>query len=769
MVSALFLSLMLAAPTVSGIVKDTTGGAVAGASVVLKTSSGTEQTVTGPDGRFTLNKTPEGQATLVVKAGGFAEKEQPVSGSGDIEIVLSPAALMEVVTVTPSRSEEQLGNIPASINIIDSEDIKQSPALVADDILRRLPTFSLFRRTSSLSSHPTSQGVSLRGIGPSGVSRTLVMVDSVPFNDPFGGWVYWTRVPTDAVDRIEDVDGPSSSLYGNYAMGGVINIMSSRAARRTLELKTQYGNHNSPKIDYSGSDVWGKFSAVIDGSYFDTDGFPIVVENERGPIDNNATVKFANTNLRLEYAPSSRVRVFGRGGYFSEDRGNGKIGEVNDTQWTSVSGGTHVLLPDGSALTGSVFTDFEHFHSTFLAVTAPSATVPPRSIVRLTTDQHVPTNAAGGMVQWNRAFRFNVVSGGADYRWVDGDSEEDAYNAPAGVPVVPPVAPTVLALQRVSGGTQRSIGAFVQDVYTPVEKLAITASARFDSWKNYDGHNLETNVPSGTPGAGNRPTIPDQSDNVVSPRVAALYHFNDKVRVWGGYSTGFRAPTLNELYRQFRVGAVLTLANDALGPEHLKGGELGITVSPKRNLIFRSTYYDNRVKDPVSNVTIATNVMQRQNLGRTRIRGLQTDGEVTIAQFVRVSAGYLFNDAKVTEFAANPGLVGLYLPQVPKNRGNFQVAYSNPRYLNAGVGVQFVGRQFDDDQNVRTVPGETEPGLPGYTLMDLTFSRSFGRNVDAYFGVQNTFNTEYIVMTLPTTTGSPRLVNGGVRIRWAGR
>src|SRR6202008_1543322 len=117
--------------------------------------------------------------------------------------------------------------------------IHQSPALAADDILRLVPTFSLFRRSSSLASHPTTQGVSLRGIGPSRVTPSLVLMDGVPFNDPFGGWVYWTRVPLDTIDRIEVVDGSSSSLYGNYAMGGVINIVSSRPSRRTVELKTQ--------------------------------------------------------------------------------------------------------------------------------------------------------------------------------------------------------------------------------------------------------------------------------------------------------------------------------------------------------------------------------------------------------------------------------------------------------------------------------------------------------------------------------------------------
>src|SRR5262245_1783311 len=195
MVFALILSLSLAAEAITGVVKDPSGGAVSGASVVVRSASGDErQTVTGPDGRFTVDDAPN-PGTLIVRAGGFATQEQSISGPGDVEVILSPATLLETVTVTPERREQRLGDIPASVNVLDSTDIRQSPAVVADDVLRQIPTFSLFRRTSNLSSHPTDQGVSLRGIGPSGVSRTLVLLDGVPFNDPFGGWVYWTRVP----------------------------------------------------------------------------------------------------------------------------------------------------------------------------------------------------------------------------------------------------------------------------------------------------------------------------------------------------------------------------------------------------------------------------------------------------------------------------------------------------------------------------------------------------------------------------------------------
>ena len=175
------------------------------------------------------------------------------------------------------------------------------------------------------------------------------------------------------------------------------------------------------------------------------------------------------------------------------------------------------------------------------------------------------------------------------------------------------------------------------------------------------------------------------------------------------------------------------------------------------------------MKNPVSNVTIGPNLQQRQNLGRTRIRGWQNDVEVRLSPSLRLTGGYLFNNAKVTEFEANPALVGLYLPQVPKHRGSVGVSYSNPRYVTVAATGMFFGRQFDDDLNQRTKPGETEPGLPPYGVMDFSVSRDFGRNLEVFFGVQNTFDQEYYVQLQPTTTGSPRLINGGIRVRFSGR
>jgi iron complex outermembrane receptor protein len=761
----LLVSASAAAQTVSGVVRDPTGAVISGASVIIRTPAGVDrQTTTDPDGSFSVDGGIPADAELVVRSVGFAEHVERVSARGGIDIVLQPAGVRETIAVTPTRTEQRLGDVAASVNVVDKEMIRRSPAVVADDVLRLVPTFSLFRRTSSLAAHPTAQGVSLRGIGPSGVSRTLVMIDGVPFNDPFGGWVYWTRVPLESVERVEVVDGTSSSVYGNYAMGGVINVVSTRPRPRTFEFRTQGGNRGTGKADFFASDVWGKFGASLEGSFFGTNGFPIVVADERGPIDTKATVDYTNLAFKVDYSPSQRLSAFLRVGYFREERDNAKFStfdgtpEANDTLWKSVSGGVRMSLPDQSDLQARVFVDLERFHSNFLAV--PNLTT--RAIGRMSLRQRVPTTGVGGMVQWAKAVTGRTLfTAGADWRRVEGASEEQALDQATGLNVV---------TLRESGGTQQSSGAFVQGQFWPVQKLSVTLSGRVDHWRNYEGRNLETSVATGLPTANNR-LLPDADETVFSPRGAALYHVNDRVSAWGSIGSGFRAPTLNELYRQFRVGALLTLANDQLGPERLVGGELGVNLAPVDNLTVRVTWFDNRVKNPVSNVTLPTpaNTQQRQNLGRTRIRGIQTDVEYRIAPDWRVGAGYVYNDATVTEFDANPALVGKTLPQVPDNRGSITFAYSNDRVATLAVSAMFFGRQFNEDLNTGTVPGRSEPGLPAYGTLEFSASRAIGRNLDVFFGVQNLFDEEYYVGLSPTTIGSPRLVNGGVRVRFAGR
>jgi iron complex outermembrane receptor protein len=374
----------------------------------------------------------------------------------------------------------------------------------------------------------------------------------------------------------------------------------------------------------------------------------------------------------------------------------------------------------------------------------------------------------------------NAFSAGFDFRWVDGESQEAAYVAAVPTSIVGVTQAATLSVQRFSGGSQQSLGSFVQDIFTPIDKLVLTLSARVDRWNNYNGHNLETTVATGLPTVNNRPSIPESNDTVVSPHVGALYHASDRVSVWGAANSGFRAPTLTELYRQFSVGAITTRPNDQLAPERLVGGEAGINVAPARNVSVRVTYFANRLTNPVLNVTLSPTLAQKQNVPETRVRGVQTDVDYRVGTGWRFSAGYVYDDATVTDGGvANAALVGKVLQQVPKHRGSLQVAYSSASIATVALSVQWVGLQYNDDLNVNFIPvatlaaagydGSYPAGLPGYASVDLSVSRDFGHGLQAFIGVQNLLDKEYFVQTNPSTIGTPRLINGGIRVRFSGQ
>jgi outer membrane receptor protein involved in Fe transport len=785
---SIFLALALLLQTAGGrqvdvTVTDTQGLTIEGARVTVTEQQGTQRktALSTTDGARFENL---GAAVYDVRVemNGFATKtttaDLRTQTSAAVKVELELARLVEERVNVITRTEQVIGDMPASSTVLRAEEIEQSPAVAADDIFRQVPTFSLFRRTSSLAAHPTAQGVSLRGVGPSGVSRTLVLIDDVPFNDPFGGWVYWSRVPLASVERVEMIEGSNSSVYGNYALGGVINIVTTPPEGRTVKIRTSIAGRTTHKVDFFAANAWDKFSIAAEGTTFGTNGYFVVPELEggvplRGSIDSEATLDYDNLNLKFDYSPTDNISGFLRGGYFSEDRVNAKgptttgiivPSELNNTIWKSVNGGVRIRLSDDSDIQVRAWGNFETFHSNNHGLTAP----PSRDGSRLTLMQRVPTNDTGGMVQYSRPLGSrNYITIGTDWRWVDGDSLEQVMNGTS----------TAVINNRTSGGTQFSAGVFVQDLISVTDRLQVTLSARLDHWKNYDAHNLQVNPATGVPLGTNRPScnddptvlcLADKKNTVGNPRIGALYHLTDTVSVWGSLGWGFRAPTLNELYRQFTVGQVTVLANDQLGPERLVAGEGGVTVSPARNLTWRSSWFVNKFTNPISNVT--TNVVpgattrQRQNLGKTRIWGLQSEVEYRLRNYWRVGLSYLYDVAKVKESQADftgTSLVGKYLAEVPMHRGSVELSYSNPRFVTASAAMYITGGQYDDDLNTLW--------LPYYNTFDFNVSRKLAKGFEAFFGIQNVLDREFYVQRNPTTIGGPRLITGGLEWTWNGR
>ncbi len=256
--------------------------------------------------------------------------------------------------------------------------------------------------------------------------------------------------------------------------------------------------------------------------------------------------------------------------------------------------------------------------------------------------------------------------------------------------------------------------------------------------------------------------LPGRSEEALSPRVTLLYRVTDRLTWTASAYRAFRAPTLNELYRTFRVGNVVTLANADLKAERLSGVESGgLWTSGRGRVTARGTLFWMDIDRTVANVTLSTTpaliTRMRDNLGRTRSRGIEAEATARAGERWSFTGGYLLSAAQVVSFPRNRALEGLDLPQVPRQQVTFQARYQDVRLGTLGVQARWTGRQFDDDQN--HLP------LASFTTVDLLAAHPVGRGVAVFLAAENLFDQGYETGRTPLRTlGPPRLVRLGVRV-----
>jgi len=583
--------------------------------------------------------------------------------------------------------------------------------------------------------------VSLRGIGPSGVSRTLVLMDGIPLNDPFGGWVYWNQLDKTSLEQIEVAAGGGSSLYGSSALGGVIQVLSRQPEANHLELDVHGGSQATAGADLLASASRGPWSGNFSGSFLHTDGYFIVPPPVRGPVDDRAgSVRYA---LRAGgfYKPDNTQSLFLQASHFAEDRDNGTVLQKNDTQITGLRAGYRHEGSNGREWQLRGYGLYEHFFSNFSAISAN------RAVETLTVDQTVPARSAGGSAQWTGLlYARHLFTFGIDWQWVRGNSEELNYTG--GQPT----------RYQVAGGSQQLGGIFVQDLFTPTNRWMIQLGARLDGWSNYDAERREVLLSTG---ALTTTPFVTQKRGTVNPKAGVSYRVHDQLTLRGSYYNSFRAPTLNELYRGFRVGNVVTNANDQLGPEKLKGAEGGLDWHAGSNVTARFTGFWNQLENAVSNVTISSLptliTRRRQNVGEIQAQGIETSLSVRWHRDWSLQGAYLWSDSKVTQFPPNPSLESKLLPQVPKHRVSASMSYSNPRVLNAFVSARFVGAQYDDDLNTLV--------LGNFAVFDFHVSRALHRSLQIYASAENVFDRKFAVAKTPVENiGAPRMLHAGLKL-----
>ena len=732
---------------IEGTVTDQTGAPVVGVEVVFSNGAFAAKQVTDGAGRFAFEAVPsQASGTVSVKAPGFRNYQRgwKAGDTAALDIALEPALVGEQITVTAERTLTRLSQTAASVVVLSDEELSSTAALTLDDALRQVPGFSLFRRSGSRTANPTSQGVSLRGVGASGASRAVVLADGIPINDPFGGWIYWGRVPRESIDRIEVVRGGASHLYGTDALGGVVNFINHDPKDGVVSLEASYGNEKTPDASFYAGGQFARLGAQLAVETFHTDGYRIVDKDQRGRADTPAGSEHTAIDLTLERLISDAGRVFLRGSIFGEERGNGTLLQQNRTHIRQLAGGSDWQSTAAGAVSVRAYVSTQVFDQDFSAVAAD------RNSETLIRSQRVPAQQTGFTSQWSRAAgsRQTVVAG-LDAREVRGASDELVFVAGR------------LTSAVGGGGRERTLGVFGEDLINITSKFSAAVGARIDRWRNYEA--LSTTRPLATPGPAAVTKFVDRDETAVSPRLSLIYRPVERVSLFASGYRAFRAPTLNELYRSFRVGNVLTQANVGLKAERLTGGEGGASVAAfDRRFSARGTFFWSEITRPIANVTLTVTpdliTRRRQNLGRTRSRGVELETEAHVTHTLVLSSSYQFVDATVLEFPASTALEGLLIPQVPRQQLTFQMRYTNPSRLIVGLQGRWVGAQFDDDQN--------QFKLDRFFTLDARASRPVGHGVELFAAVENLFDREYTVGRTPLRTiGPPLLARLGIRLR----
>jgi outer membrane receptor protein involved in Fe transport len=676
---------------------------------------------------------------------GVRAQTPPVQTTGSPQVRVSDS-----VTVSADRGLVGVSDSATSVAVVSGQQMQAQPGLTLDDRLHEVAGFQLFRRTSSWTANPTTEGVSLRGLGSTAASRTLVVSGQVPLNDAFGGWVHWDEIPSLGIDEVKLLRGGAADLYGSSAIGGVVDVVPVMPVQRGFAMKADVGGATE-NTAYENALVAGamRWMAML-GAYsgLRTDGYIPTAPEFRGTVDVPANVHAESGRLVLSttsrpqaLAPVRGVRGFLLGNVLNEARGNGTPLQTNGTRLWRYVGGVDAEGGWGSGVVRA-YGSREAYRQSFSAIAAD------RDSEVLTKLQHVPVDEMGLVAQGSRELGRAVTAAlGVDVRDVRATDDESA------------VVGGVVASTTSTSARQREVGGYADGIWLPqgwASGFTVSGSVRVDSFRTFDARRV---VSTG----GAVTALPELDELMVSPRLGVVKTLGHGFLLTGTGFRAFRGPTMNELYRTGQVGQQTTLANDALLAERATGFEFGGEEVGRVGRL-RATYFWTEVNRPISAVelsqTATTQLLQRQNLGQIRSRGAMVEGQTAAWHGLDASFGYQLAVATVTAFnsssPAQANLTGNWIPEVPRESVTGVVNYLWPKVASFHAIGSYEGKAFDDAAN--------EYVLRPYARVDVSAERELGKGFSVYAGAQNVLNRTIDAGLTPVLTlAAPRLVLGGVR------
>jgi outer membrane receptor protein involved in Fe transport len=655
---------------------------------------------------------------------------------------------VETIVVRAARLAPGRGEAVFSTVRIDPKTLEEGPRL--DDALRSVPGVSLFRRSSSLSANPTTQGLSLRAIAPSGAGRALVTLDGVPQNDPFGGWVIWSALPSESIESARVVRGAGAGPYGAGALTGVV------------ELQERVGHPDEAVLDLRGGELGSARGAAVADIGVGPGDLLLSASGERsdGWTPVRAGHGYADTPLSLRTASVS--------GRYSFDLGDGvlaaRVSAYDEDRGTGLRGGAAAANGGSASLTWAQQPEIgrlgfrvqawarqSDFSQSSVSVAAGRGSTTPANDQLAT-----PANSYGVNAAVRREGERGSLEVGVDARAAEGETQE-RFRYMAGA----------FTRDRVAGGETAVAGAYVEGSWRDGPWLW-AGGARVDGWRSTGAIRRERDRATGVVTFEEHPE--DQSGVSPTARFGVRRALSDDLYVRTAAYAGFRPPTLNELHRPFRVGNDVTESNPGLEPERLFGVEAGLG-----GRWWSATAFYNRLEDAITNVTIGVGpgtfpragfipaggvLRQRANAGTIDAVGLEAEGEQRIGQHLALTGAVSITDARVDGGSNAPQLTGKRPAQAPIWTAVAGLRWQATSRLDVDADARFESRRFEDDLNSR----ELSPSVS----VDLKATWRIRDGAEVYLAAANLLDAEVETGETADGTesfGAPRVVMAGVRLK----
>ncbi|MEM8917876.1 MAG: TonB-dependent receptor [Pseudomonadota bacterium] len=647
--------------------------------------------------------------------------------------LLAASAPVMAQDETAVEPEVQVG-VPESIIIVEglistfTAETYSSRSIALDqnqrleNNLRAVPGLQQFRRSDARSANPTSQGITLRGLGGNASSRALLLLDGVPQADPFGGWISWPGYDALPLTSARVQRGGGSGSNGQGALAGTIELVSADIGDR-IELGAAYGSRNSVDADLLFGRELGRGQLTISASYARGDGFTPIVASQRGTVDRSA--EYEQAGLAVRYvAPISEtkelqanVRVFTddreRGFAFSENHNDGADASIRlvkrttgDWQWSALG---YVQIRNFDVSFGGVAADRNSVNRVFEQFNVPSTGLGARFEVRPPVGDNAELRIGG------------------DWRRTEGTTNENFFFLDDDTP----------RRSRRAGGNSSTYGAFAEASVKPTDSLTLTGGSRIDFWSIDDGFRREIELITPFPGSVRTDeTFASRSGSEFTARGGFTIDASRQVAVRGAAYLGWRLPTINELFRPFRVGPDATAANEQLSPERVKGAEIGLDWS-SRSAAFGVTLFYNQLDDAIANVTLDTGpgvfpgvgfvsgagvFRQRQNLDSVESKGVEIDTRFdlgAITKYLSMQASYAYVDAEVNASGLAAAVNQLRPAQIPEHNASASLVWEQENGTAASISMRYTGSRFEDDQNSRSLEDAfTLDGRLAYAVTD---------------------------------------------------